>query len=141
MHFSSSKKIGEVAENACLLFLTSQKIECKKIEGKFEYYDIEATFNDKIIYFEVKNDNLACKTQNVAIEYYNTRSCKDSGISITKAHYYYISTCCEDFIVRVEDLRREQGREVMGGDDKSAKIKLIKLERIRELSRKTIQKC
>lgn len=49
-------------------------------------YDFKVIKGDKEQYIEVKSDNYAIKTGNIAIEYKSNNI--DSGISITKAKYY-----------------------------------------------------
>lgn len=50
-----------------------------------DYYDLICKLGRTCFTTEVKFDMMAQKTGNIAIEYYNCKSCKDSGINVTKA--------------------------------------------------------
>lgn len=82
------------------------------------------------ILIEVKFDKMAHKTGNLAIEYYNTKQCKNSGILATKAHLWAVvlennKGDREVWIANTDVLTNHFKnvkclREVVGGDDNSA---------------------
>lgn len=77
---------GKEAENFVKAVLESVGIECKLNTGtQLSKYDLKCKLGGKWITIEVKYDMMAAKTGNWAIEYYNTRSKKPSGISVTEA--------------------------------------------------------
>jgi len=85
--------------------------------------------------FEVKFDEMADYTGNIAIEY-ESRG-KPSGISITKAIYWVQYYGNKFHIMLVEDLKKElpdiTWKDVVGGDvGSNTKIHLIKKDKFKD---------
>jgi hypothetical protein len=88
--------IGKQAEQRLVTLLEKASFSCN-IDNKYEW-DISATkklrkttLREAVtlsLTFEVKCDLMAAKTGNIAIEFYNTRSVKASGIDGTKADFW-----------------------------------------------------
>jgi hypothetical protein len=83
-------------------------------------FDISADWKDRKITFEVKNDLMAAKTGNAAIEY-ESRG-KPSGIAVTEADYLVYKIKKKYFIFRTKKVREKLLEEksffkkVAGGD-------------------------
>ena len=95
-------------------------------------FDIQGLMNGKILTFEVKNDMMAAKTGNIAIEY-EYRG-KASALAITKANYWVYKFMGQFFIFRTSTLRQKifedkaYFRAVVGGDKGSyTKMFLVKV--------------
>lgn len=75
---------------------------------------------------EVKFDMASGRTGKVAVEHFNTRSWRPSGITETAADLWvYVFSPLSAFVCRAGDLRRfvhrvRPAREVVGGDDNAA---------------------
>jgi len=132
--------IGLQAEKRLVSLLETHKYVCE-IKNKYEY-DILATKNfrkttTKEAYtfeatFEVKNDIMAAKTGNIAIEFYNTRSCKDSGIAGTRADFW-VHITDKIYIISVTKLREllkttKPKRIISSGGDNNASLYLYPIE-------------
>lgn len=87
MSIVKSFKIGEVGENRVISMLRSLGISVTKNEDKEtrEFYDLNCEYKDVKFTCEVKFDVMSEKTGNVAIEVFNSKSNKPSGIFSTKA--------------------------------------------------------
>jgi hypothetical protein len=81
--------------------------------------------------FEVKNDILAAKTGNVAIEY-KSRG-KDSGLVTSTADYWVYKFNNECLMIKTSNLRKElidnknYFRIVSGGDNSTSQLFLVKI--------------
>lgn len=82
-----SLRIGDIGETFAISVFKDADIEAEKnevVEDR-EYYDLICKIGRKGFTCEVKHDVMAQKTGNIAIEFYNSKSCKDSGINVTKS--------------------------------------------------------
>jgi hypothetical protein len=118
--------IGKQAEQRLVNFLESKKYNCE-IANKYEY-DIVAKKQGKEVTFEVKNDIMAAKTGNIAIEYYNTKSNKPSGITGTRA-LFWVHITSDIYIIKTELLREllktiKPKRTIKSGGDNNANLYL-----------------
>lgn len=57
-------------------------------ENKSKAYDLTVKYENKVRTIEVKYDVYASRSGNIAIEYYNPKSCVDSGIMATEADFW-----------------------------------------------------
>lgn len=91
MGFAKSKFHGDVGESFVLSFLESLGFEASKNSDLTTRsdYDIICKMGRKTCTIEVKFDKMAAKTNNVAIEVFNPKSNKESGINITKADLWF----------------------------------------------------
>lgn len=135
-------RVGDIAEQLLIETLISYGFEAFKNEDKESrsFFDVVAKITGRTVTFEVKHDVMAAKTGNLAIEYYNSKSQKDSGINITKADYWvHIVSDKEDkdkkliLISRVSELKEfikntKPKRKIVGGGDKNADILLFTQE-------------
>ena len=94
MSFVKDKIKGENAEDAVVKILSClwdvhKASDLKR--GAFSDWDLSVSKEDtghEIFTIEVKYDEMQSKTGNVAIEIYNPRSAKPSGLSATKANLW-----------------------------------------------------
>lgn len=96
------------------------------------HYDI-LTLNP-VLSWEVKYDIYAAKSGNIAIEYWNSRKNKPSGLNATTATYWiHVLGENEILIAKTLDLRNvcaniEPHRKIFGGGDGNADLLLYKKE-------------
>jgi hypothetical protein len=90
---------------------------------------------------EIKVDSMAAKTFNAAIEYWDLRRGKSTGILETEAMLWLHCIpegdglrCYEIDTRRLQRLCFEKGEIRTGGDNNSSVLKLIPLQMIREIS-------
>lgn len=78
---------GKEGEQAVIQMLSRHGIpgEPNTNRKEFSYYDIKAKISRKPFTIEVKNDKYAARSGNIAIEIYNPKSEKLSGLTATKS--------------------------------------------------------
>lgn len=93
------------------------------------FYDLYCHLNNEKKFIEVKNDIYATRSGNIAIEIYNPKSCKPSGISITKSDFWvHILNTKDVYICKTETLKafvnKVKPRRVIsvGGDGNSSMV-------------------
>jgi hypothetical protein len=134
-------KIGAKAEDQVKTFFESKGFSCSKNSNKTErsFYDILVTSGPAIdllpIRLEVKHDVMAQKTGNVAIEFYNPKSCKHSGIGITKADLWCHVMQGEIWAASVQSLKKfidenPPDRTITTGGDDNSSMYLYKKDTI-----------
>ena len=108
--------------------------EVEIMEGNVKEIDIKANYKGRVFTFEVKYDQMASKTGNIAVEY-ETRQCA-SGLSVTKADYWVYKINDSHYVLKTEKLKRKLyqqkrfKRKVIGGDAGSnTKMFLVEMER------------
>lgn len=135
---------GDVAERRLISMLQNAGLEAIKNAEKAtrSFWDVEAILidveNDATIAeftIEVKNDVYAIRSGNIAIEIFNPKSNKNSGLSITKADLWAVQVGEEFWIARTEKLRKyteeqKPHRHIPLGGDNNATILLYKREHI-----------
>lgn len=131
-----SMKIGKEAETELVEFLTSKGYESSlNIDHDKRYeYDVLARRNKYTFTFEVKNDLMATKTGNVAIEYRNSRQDKPSGIDRTTADFWCHKIDGKIYICKVKDLLKfietnKPFKVIKSGGDSNADIYLYKKDK------------
>lgn len=105
----SSLKIGRFAEAYVEKLLKDAGFPAlankKKRRDELAQWDIESDLDGQTFRLEVKFDVMARTTGNVAIEYYNTKSCCASGLSATTADLWvYVFEPLSAFVCRTSDL-------------------------------------
>lgn len=88
MAYQKSMYVGSKAEMAVIDLLESHGIVCSKSIGKNSFYDIEVELDNQYLFIEVKYDKMSDVTKNLALEYFNPKSEKLSGISVTQSDYW-----------------------------------------------------
>ncbi len=156
MSIQKDMRDGDEAEQRLLaIFRDAGLIGAKNIDPKTrKFWDLEAS-SVKLTDFtvEVKNDRYAIKSGNIAVEIFNPKSLKDSGLSATKADLWAVMVGQEFWIAKTEKLREyvdknKPLRIIHGAGDGNATILLFKSDdilpsvftRIDELSKKDVNK-
>jgi hypothetical protein len=104
-NFLKDLRIGESGQNLIISLLNDFSLDVKT--NKNNEYDISCLINDFFYTFEIKYDVMANSTGNIAIEYYNPKSDKPSGITATKANYWICILNPEQiYISTVENLKK-----------------------------------
>ena len=127
-------KNAKIAEERVKTELEQMGFECELNEEHSErsYYDLTIIDYGTA---EIINDLYAKKSGNVAIEYYNPKSDKPSGIAITKSDIWCHIIDDEIFVVRTERLKKfveeeSPKRIVKKAGDGNADLKLYAIEHI-----------
>lgn len=139
MSFKDSLKAGKKGEQIVCEFLTSKNIlfslntsnKLKELTG----WDVKLTLNEEEITIEVKFDLMASKTGNMAIEFYNSKLCKPSGIAATRAKLWAVVLNGEAFICSVARLKaflkdNKPLKNISSGGDNNASLYIYKLKNI-----------
>lgn len=79
---------GKEGEQLVIDKLTAAGFICKLAPERSIEYDIHCCLEPKEFTIEVKFDLMASKTGNVAVEYWNSKSNKPSGVTATKANLW-----------------------------------------------------
>lgn len=82
--------IGSIGEQLLIKILTANAMNPVKNVDKaqLKYFDVKADLKGRELLFEVKYDLYSARSGNVAIEFYNPKSCINSGITATKADFW-----------------------------------------------------
>ena len=137
MGISKDFERGKEGEDLLISLLKKAKISCERNESKEErsYYDVKAKLESSSITCEVKNDLYASKSGNIAIEVYNPKSNKKSGLTITKSDLWVHIVDGNVWVARTADLKgfietNKPLREVEKAGDGNATILLYKAKDI-----------
>lgn len=137
MNIRKDLAIGDVGEKIVMSLLTAVSIQCVQAPGKGRRpsYDLEFCLQDKNYTIEVKYDLYASKSGNVAIEVYNPKSCKNSGLTATKANLWCHIVDGHTYCAKVSDLhdfvkQNAPFRVICRGGDGNATLYLYKMEHI-----------
>lgn len=117
--------LGSLAEQKVIKILTDSGVECCKNNDKTtrSFWDIETKEGLK---FEVKYDLYSSRSGNIAIEFFNPKSQKPSGLGCTQADFWaHVLPGDECWICRVAELKKfceetKPLKVVTGGDDNSS---------------------
>jgi hypothetical protein len=128
-----SLNIGHKAEQEVVTFFEELGFssEFNKSE-KLSDYDIKIEKDGHTFLLEVKDDRMSKRTGNVAIEFYNSKSCIESGISATKADLWVHKIKGEFYIISVSKLKdyvlnTEPKKIVFGGGDDNSDMYLYSI--------------
>lgn len=129
-----------VGENGQQIFIDKlNEIENIKdiATNKTKTFDVSCDYNNKIYTFEIKFDLMASKTGNLAIEYYNPKTNKPSGIMATEALFWVciLNNPVEIYMSPTNILKNfldksKPCRIINCGGDKNSAMMLYKKERI-----------
>jgi len=151
MGFVSDKIKGENAEDSVAKILSPLWDVQKAYEletGAFSDWDLSVAQKEtgyEVFTVEVKYDEMQAKTGNIAIEIYNSRSGKPSGLTATKATLWCHVLQDSAWITSVEKLKRFSEdttpfKSFNSAGDGNASILLYRAEDILEIF-KRIDKC
>lgn len=153
MSFHKSLKQGKIGEKVFCDFLESAKIgfslnTSSKLK-ELAQWDVRLHLEEDID-VEIKLDAMASKTGNMAIEYYNSKLLKPSGIDATSAKLWVVvfQEPNRAYVCSVERLkgfikRNKPLKTILNGGDNNASLYLYKLEKIFSIFRlldKTVSK-
>lgn len=122
-----SFKLGNQGEDLLISFFNKLGLECTKASERS--HDLILKYTSDIL-VEVKNDVYSRRSGNIALEFYNTKQCKPSGIAASQSHLWchihynnqntYISFCPTKLLK--EWFEREVAKKIIscGGDDNSS---------------------
>lgn len=136
MTFAKDMKKAKKLELLLIDFLgeCGYKAELNNDSSSYEFYDIITTL-PKQITFEVKADYKSSLTGNLAIEHYNCKQNKPSGINISKAdfwcHIVYENKIPNMYFAKREELLKfinenEPFKKIIAGGDDNANLFLYK---------------
>lgn len=135
-------KVGDIAEQLVIDTFAKHGLICTKVEKPDRsFYDLCFSegpldlINILPFYVECKHDVMAKKTGNVAIEFYNPKSGKPSGIGVTKATIWCHIMEGEIWAVKVEKLknflaRNHADRIINTGGDGNASLYLYSKDKL-----------
>jgi hypothetical protein len=138
--FLGSRALGDKAESYIANILKG--IGCDVEFNKTVEYDLKCKLGRKKFTGEVKFDYMAQKTGNIALEYYNPKQDKCSGISQTSADLWFTVLLDDGNMVawaaKTSDIRslienKQPVKDIVGGDGNSA-MKIYKQEDIFNIS-------
>lgn len=134
---------GKIAEDRLVETLTGLGWQTERNDHKDtrSYWDILARnpFSSVVpnceCTFEVKNDVYALKSGNIAVEYFNPKSNKASGLTVSKADFWVYMVGDELWVVPTAKLRsfvekEKPHRLVSAAGDKNADIILYKKDHL-----------
>ena len=138
MSFIGDLKIGSKAEDFVIALFQDAGWTCTK--NKDITHDFEAVCGTKSLKFEVKFDKMSASTGNLAIEYYNPKLDKPSGITASKSDCWIFvvpDPKMSAFLVEVPCLldyinNNKPFRTIDAGGDKNASLYLYKRQAIFE---------
>lgn len=140
-NFLRSKDIGDAGEKQVLDLFTLFGYNNGKYPDK--EYDIWVEFgeNHKMWYGEVKNDAMASKTGNFALEYWNVKKNAPSGFMASKAHIWFHLVKGDVWATSLKNLRNftdmvKPKRIIEVGGDDNASLMLYPLDKIGEVFHK-----
>ena len=130
MNFIKDKSVGDLGEKLVLHLMWRLDINAT-IVNDVPYYDILCFLDKQPFTIEVKHDIYSEKSGNIAIEYFNPKSNKPAGISITGANLWAHVTPNEVWMASVKLLKiflqnNQPFRTVESGGDNNASIYLYK---------------
>lgn len=139
MAFCKANELGQHGEKMVKSIFTKAGINCHEHPENATYTqrlrsDLKCSVDGVNFGVEVKNDVMSKKTGNLAIEYYNTRAAKPSGIAATAAELWAVVLTPEVYLANTQELRSffdgaKPLRDVHGGDDNSM-MRLFKKDHI-----------
>lgn len=140
------KRKGDEAELELIEFLNRNGVDFAKKNEDYEkryLYDVtyDLTFSSHgtakrigfLLTFEVKNDIMAKRTGNVAIEHHNCKQDKPSGVMATEAHFWCHKLGDTIWVVPVNKLKKymaevEPLKKIVAGGDKNANLYIYKID-------------
>jgi len=134
-----SFKLGRQAEEFVIKIFNDANLNAKKSDVELLEYDIEFLIGNKKYTAEIKFDYMSVKTGNLAIEYWNSKKCTDSGISATKAniwiHCILDSGNITAWIANTQDLIKyiqdnPAKKNIIGAGDNNACIYLYDVDKM-----------
>lgn len=137
MSFKKDLEVGKFAEKHVCDFFSKNNIKCKVDCGKYNLWDLEVDLNGKILTCEVKYDKMASSTGNLAVEFYNPKLGRPSGLFATEAKLWIFVLddplsiwTCGTIVLKNYFEKAKFVRIHTHAGDKNASIKLFEKEKI-----------
>ncbi len=125
--FIKDLEIGGKGEQVFVDLLLKNNIECKRGDGRKA--DV-ILWDGRIV--EIKLDLMSAKTNNIAVEFFNSKKVEPSGITSTTSNFWvFVLPCGQIWITQTSKLRvfieaNKPLRIVFGAGDDNADLKLYK---------------
>ena len=135
MAFKRDLQVGKAGESLARKKMESLGIKTADADGREADFYIVID-NYKKFSCEVKYDLYAEKSGNLAIEYFNTKICKPSGIDSTLCHFWiHVLSPDEVYFSTVENLKKfvkstKPFRDITSGGDQNSAMFLYRKETI-----------
>lgn len=140
--FVKDREKGETAEKLVRKIFKKAKIETFDNDGDtlkvLRGYDFSFNYKGKEYRVEVKNDLYEAKSGNIAVEYFNPKTCKCSGIYASTSHFYiYVLSdesvwICSTHNLVIYVMTKKPYKDILCGGDGNASMKLYKRDIIFE---------
>jgi hypothetical protein len=137
MSIQKDLRTGDDGEQKVIALLKKSGWDAAKNVDKAtrSFYDIEVQGKRAAFTLEVKNDIYALKSGNIAVEFFNSKSQKPSGITITKANLWVFVVGEAIWVTHTDTLRTfindtKPHRIVYSGGDSNADLMLYKIDAI-----------
>lgn len=140
MAFVKDVRVGRVAERLIVDLFKRSNIRADLNQStsktRLAEWDVQAYFEGKTFLVESKYDIYEQKSGNIAVEYYNPRSAKPSGLYVTKANLWaFVLADNSVWITRVKDLKAyfetmPALRDIACGGDGNAAMRLYRRDDI-----------
>jgi hypothetical protein len=130
--FKSSLTLGARGEQRLIDVLAGARLPCRRNESAdLVGWDVAFEFGGEVVRVEVKHDLYAAKSGNLAVEYYNPRAGKPSGILATKSRLWCVVLADGVYLGRTADLKayfetKPCVRDVACGGDGNAAMRLYR---------------
>jgi hypothetical protein len=120
---------GHAAERRAAEVLSAAGCPARRLDGRLN--DLAVRVGDREAVAEVKGDRMAAVTGNVAVEFWNTRADRPSGLSATRAHLWLVVIDGAVWAASVNSVRRtfsaggQHVRDVLAAGDGNAAVRLF----------------
>jgi hypothetical protein len=120
----AERDVVQLFANASIVIERNRARDLKKLI----LWDLKGSLADREFTIEVKYDLMEAKTGNIAVEYYNVRQCKPSGIMATEADLWIfvlqkprsVWICRTAALLAYFDTAKPHRNIACGGDDNAA---------------------
>lgn len=139
MGFKKSLAIGNKGQQLVTQILEDNGFIVESSKGKVVEWDIKVTgplIGPSNFLGEVKFDDYSAKSGNLAIEFFNSKACKPSGITATTAElWFHVCPPAEILVVRVDTLlnycqNTKPFKTIIAGGDGNASLYLYRKDEI-----------
>jgi len=137
MNIQHDLYIGQCGENQVVELLEALGVICTRNtkRGQLLYYDIQCQYQNLVFTIEIKNDLMAQKTGNIAIEIFNSKKLSKSGVQATRANLWAHIINNKVWLTSVAKLKHyidtmPPHRIIENGGDNNATLLLYKIDNI-----------
>jgi hypothetical protein len=132
--FRRDLAIGQAAEEYFITLASNKGLNTSKSKTGSKEYDVEVNG----VKFEIKYDLYSAKSGNIAIEFYNSKLGKPSGVMATEANYwiYFLGDLSRGYFISIQNLKElleiKPLRIIEKGGDDNASLMLYKIDDVIE---------